>query len=58
MLGNHGSSLPLSAGHVLTPREHHCGDFKDNFDWGTLPPHYLCRIGGAPRKGDSNGLPT
>jgi hypothetical protein len=33
------------AGHILTNREHHCGDFKDEFDWTTLPPHYLRRIG-------------
>jgi hypothetical protein len=33
------------AGHILTNREHHCGDFKDEFDWTTLPPRYLRRIG-------------
>lgn len=45
MLGVHGTTYPLTAGHVMTPREHHCGDFKDDFDWNTLPPHYLRRIG-------------
>lgn len=29
LLGAHGSSLPLEAGHPFTPREHVCGDFKD-----------------------------
>lgn len=33
------------AGHILTNRDHHCGDFKDEFDWTTLPPAYLRRIG-------------
>lgn len=33
------------AGHILTNREHHCGDFKDSFDWVSLPPVYLRRIG-------------
>jgi hypothetical protein len=56
MLGGvHGTTYPLAAGHVLTPREHHCGDFKDDFDWHTLPPHYLRRIGW---KGAPHGLPT
>lgn len=45
MLGMHSSSLPLAAGHVMTPRDHHCGDFKDEFDWGSLPALYLRRIG-------------
>lgn len=32
------SSLPLEhdAGHILTRRDHKCGDFKDNFDWGGI----------------------
>lgn len=33
------------AGHILTNREHHCGDFKDAFDWPSLPSAYLRRIG-------------
>jgi hypothetical protein len=36
------------AGHILTNREHHCGDFKDEFDWSSLPPHYLRKIGWQP----------
>ena len=50
MLGIHGCSLHIAAGHVMTPRDHHCGDFKDEFDWSTLPDSYLRRIEwkGAP----------
>jgi hypothetical protein len=33
------------AGHVVTPREHKCGDFKDNFDWISLSESYLKDIG-------------
>lgn len=33
------------AGHILTNREHHCGDFKDEFYWSSLPASYLKRIG-------------
>ena len=29
MLGIHGCSLPLEAGHVMTRRDHVCGEFKD-----------------------------
>jgi hypothetical protein len=50
MLGINGSSLPPESGHILTRREHHCGEFKDTFDWATLPPHYLRRIGYQNRK--------
>ena len=35
----------VGAGHVVTPREHKCGDFKDAFDWSTLPASYLRKIG-------------
>lgn len=48
MLGVSYTSMPLEAGHVMTPREHHCGEFKDEFDWATLPAHYLRRIGWTP----------
>lgn len=33
MLGMTGCSLKLGAGHVLTRRDHVCGDFKDEYDW-------------------------
>lgn len=45
MLQMHSSSLPPEAGHILTMREHHCGEFVDAFDWASLPAHYLRRIG-------------
>jgi hypothetical protein len=45
MLGMTCTSLPLAAGHIMTLREHHCGDFKDVFDWAILPHLYLKRIG-------------
>lgn len=45
MLGMESSSLVLSAGHPLTPRIHHCGDFKDEFDWTSLPLSYRREIG-------------
>ncbi len=48
MLSMSGCSLPLQAGHILTLRDHHCGDFKDEFDWSSLPKHYLRRIGAQP----------
>ena len=41
-------SLTLGAGHVLTPRDHHCGEFKDEFDWPSLPAHYLRSVGATP----------
>lgn len=36
MFGISGSSLAIGAGHVMTPREHVCGEFKDDFDWSRL----------------------
>jgi len=33
MLGIKGFSGPLEAGHVLTPREHFCGEFRDTYLW-------------------------
>lgn len=40
-----GIDAPIGAGHIMTPREHHCGDFKDEFDWSSLPRSYLALIG-------------
>lgn len=45
MLGISWCSLPVAAGHVITPRDHHCGDFIDTFDWTSLPLGYRVRIG-------------
>jgi hypothetical protein len=46
------SSLEFGAGHVVTPKDHHCGDFKDQFDWSSLTPAYRRQIGdpNAPRR--------
>lgn len=33
MIGISGCSLNPGAGHVMTRATHHCGDFKDDFDW-------------------------
>lgn len=44
MLGLESCSLSLPAGHIMTPKNHHCGDFKDEFDWSTLPLSYRVRI--------------
>ncbi len=48
MLGISGSSLSLGAGHALTNHGHHCGEFKDEFDWASLPLPYRKRIGYLP----------
>ena len=45
MLGIERSSLPIGAGHVVTRRDHVCGDFRDEFDWTTLPLTYRKQIG-------------
>ena len=45
MLGMKFCSLLPGAGHVMTPRSHMCGEFRDDFDWATLPAAYRRRIG-------------
>lgn len=47
MIGVEGCSLNIGAGHVFTPRDHHCGQFEDGFDWSTLPLAYQKQIGAA-----------
>jgi hypothetical protein len=47
MLGIEGCSMPFRAGHVITPREHVCGEFRDEFDWSTLPLPYRKRVGAS-----------
>lgn len=44
-LGFTNVSLPIGAGHAMTPREHVCGEFKDGFDWSSLPLPYRKRVG-------------
>lgn len=38
-------SMISEQGHPVTRREYHCGDFKDEFDWSTLPLPYRKRVG-------------
>lgn len=45
MLDVHNCTLKLSAGHIVTARAHVCGDFKDEFDWSSLPLAYRKRVG-------------
>ena len=45
MLGVSNCSLRIGAGHPITRNNHHCGDFKDEFDWFTLPLGYRARVG-------------
>lgn len=49
MLGIEKPWASIGAGHVMTPRDHHCGEFADTFDWSSLGPFYLKRIGAAPK---------
>lgn len=44
MLGIQSCSLQPGAGHVVTLRGHHCGEFRDEFDWTSLPLGYRVRI--------------
>lgn len=53
MLGTDKWSMRLPAGHMLTPRQHHCGDFKDGFDWSLLPLAYRKRVGDPKATGAS-----
>ena len=53
MLGITNCSLKQTSGHVVTRFDHACGEFKDEFDWTTLPLGYRKRIGApivAPRQ--------
>jgi len=45
MLGIERISMKMPAGHIVTPSNHVCGDFKDEFDWTTLPIGYRKRVG-------------
>lgn len=44
LLGMSGCSLAIGAGYPFTNRDHLCGDFRDDFDWRSLPVGYLARI--------------
>jgi hypothetical protein len=45
MLGIRSASVVFPAGHALTRRDHHCGQFRDGFDWSSLPLAYVKRVG-------------
>ncbi len=49
-LGISQSSLAFGAGHVITERQHVCGEFKDGFDWASLPLPYRKRVGALAEK--------
>lgn len=44
------SSYMPPPGFPFTRAEFRCGKFQDDFDWQTLPPEYLRKIGAKPRK--------
>jgi len=52
------SMLKAQAGHVVTPHDHVCGDFKDEFDWSSLPLAYQKRIGAPMPPADLGGSGT
>jgi hypothetical protein len=33
LLGVTWTSYPVKAGHIVTPRDHYCGEFLDTYDW-------------------------
>lgn len=51
-LGIDWSSYTPPPGQPFTRREHVCGAFRDDFDWSTLEPDYLKRIGAIPTGAD------
>jgi hypothetical protein len=54
MLRIEHSSLWTGAGHVATRLDHHCGDFKDGFDWSSLPLAYRKRVGAPLLESDTS----
>ena len=44
MLEIENSTLTGNSGHILTRREHVCGQFKDDFDWSSLSLPYQKRL--------------
>ena len=52
MLGIEWSSHRFKAGHAITNRSYKCGQFKDEFDWSSLPLPYRKRVG-APVLGQT-----
>lgn len=48
-MGIHFFSYIPAPGQPYTSHEHVCGAFKDDFDWSSLEPEYLEKIGANPR---------
>lgn len=44
-LGWENCTMNGKAGHAITRRDYVCGQFKDDFNWESLPLLYLKRIG-------------
>lgn len=44
-LGWRNCTLDIGAGHAITRRDYVCGQFKDSFNWESLPVLYLKQIG-------------
>ncbi len=55
MLGIRWTSLRLSTGHAVTARDYVCGQFKDEFDWTSLPLPYRKRVGQIDGHGETAG---
>jgi hypothetical protein len=45
MMDIENCSLHPGVGHAITPRDHVCGEFRDDFDWTSLPQPYRKLIG-------------
>ena len=45
LLNFNSPNICVKAGHALTRRDYVCGQFKDDFNWESLPILYLKRIG-------------
>lgn len=45
MLDMDNLSFNPPSGHIMTRKDYHCGDFKDEFNWSTLPLPYRKRVG-------------
>jgi hypothetical protein len=39
------ATINIGGGHALTTREMMCGNFKDDFDWSSLPILYQKQVG-------------
>lgn len=55
LIGIESMTGPQSAGHILTKREHACGEFRDGFDWSSLPPQYLRTVGARQEPAKDGG---